>query len=223
MLINLFYLFVYYFLRNDPPPPPPPQTNNDFAKIETNSPQAPPRAVDVPKRDPTSPQLRKEPNSSSPRQNDPARLDIPQQQTPSSNNESSKWKKVAVPNSTNDSSSSFTSNSAPVISENPPEPPPQPVNTIVNVNSPAPPPPPPPPADSSTNNRSGASLADQISTVKLKKLDVESLKEGALPALDERQQEGLIGSLAAAMQNRRQAIAGQQVDEGSDSEDEWSD
>lgn len=65
------------------------------------------------------------------------------------------------------------------------------------------------------------SLADQLATVKLKKGDVKT--SGELPKLDPNKAEGLIGSLAAALQTRRMAIHVDAADDNNDDDDEWSD
>lgn len=102
---------------------------------------------------------------------------------------------------------------------NAPPPPPPPSN---DVNSVSPRPVSPPPSGgSSAGNAGGASFADQILTVKLKK--AEDIRRGALPNLDEATSEGLIGSLALALKNRRGAIATPQDEAAEDSSDEWSD
>ncbi len=69
--------------------------------------------------------------------------------------------------------------------------------------------------------RGQASLADQLGTVKLKKVDVDALKQGALPKLDQKTCDGLAGSLAMALANRRGAIAPNAADTQSDEDDDW--
>lgn len=64
----------------------------------------------------------------------------------------------------------------------------------------------------------GATFADQLAGVQLKK----SAREGELPKLDADKAEGLIGSLAAALQTRRMAIH-QEVAQDDDDDDDWSD
>lgn len=102
----------------------------------------------------------------------------------------------------------------------PPPPPPHPGALVFDESFYSPPPPPAPaPADSSPrpSPRAGApqaSLADQLGTVKLKKLD-----PGALPKLDQKTSDGLAGSLAAALANRRGAIA--PTAHESDDDDDW--
>ena len=66
-----------------------------------------------------------------------------------------------------------------------------------------------------------ASLADQLGAVRLKKTDVEAMKQGALPRLDQKTSDGLAESLALALMNRRGAIA-PVVQQDGDS-DSWSD
>ena len=86
---------------------------------------------------------------------------------------------------------------------------------------------PPPPAATSGGGspRPGpASLADQLGTVRLKKANVNDLQN--LPQLNAAQVDGLAGSLAMALANRRGAIAPNQSadnDADGDSDDEWSD
>jgi hypothetical protein len=67
---------------------------------------------------------------------------------------------------------------------------------------------------------STSSLADQLGGVRLKKMDVEAMKQGALPKLDQKTSDGLAESLMLALQNRRGAIAPVVQQDDSDS---WSD
>ncbi len=114
---------------------------------------------------------------------------------------------------------------APVSVSAPPPPPPPPVldESFYGSSSSSPPPPPPPKAESPRSANVGASsLADQLGTVKLKKVDVEAMKQGALPKLDQKTSDGLAGSLAMALANRRGAIAPTTQADG-DSDSDWSD
>lgn len=109
------------------------------------------------------------------------------------------------------------------VSSAPPAPPPPFAAPAFDESFYAPPPPPPAPADASPRPSprgaatSAPSLADQLGTVKLKKLDPT-----ALPKLDQKLSDGLAGSLAAALASRRGAIAPTATHE-SDDDDDWDD
>jgi Wiskott-Aldrich syndrome protein len=112
------------------------------------------------------------------------------------------------------------------VQQPPPPPPPPPVAPPFDESFYGPAAPPPPPADAVPSPRASprvagqSSLVDQLGTVKLKK--VEEMQKGALPKLDQKTSEGLAGSLAMALANRRGAIA-PTASHDAESDDDWSD